>query len=71
MNVFKNVLTKREISFHRILTISQASPGFYVFAVQVFCKHCGKGEMARDNQFLLFPQCFLSFWRKFSRIYQI
>ena len=25
------------------LTLSQTSPGFYVSAVQVFCKHCGKG----------------------------
>ena len=24
-----------------------------------------KGEIARNEQFLLFPQCFLSFWRTF------
>ena len=23
----------------------------------------GKGEIAHDEQFLLFPHCFLSFWR--------
>ena len=23
------------------------------------CKHCEKGEIARNEQFLLFPQCFL------------
>ena len=25
----------------------------------------GKGEIARNEQFLLFPQCFLPFWRTF------
>ena len=31
----------------------------------------GKGEIARDKQFLLFPQCFLTFWRTFHHLYQI
>ena len=26
----------------KALTLAQRSPGFYVFAVQVFCKHCTK-----------------------------
>ena len=26
----------------------------------------GKGDIALDKQFLLFPQCFLPFWRTFS-----
>ena len=46
-----------------ILTLSQTSPGFYVSGVQVCCKHCGKGEIAHYEQFLLFPQCFILFWR--------
>ena len=25
----------------------------------------GKGEIAQNEQFLLFPQCFLPFWRTF------
>ena len=37
------------------LTISQTSPGFYVSALQVFRKQCGKSEIARNEQFLLFP----------------
>ena len=76
------------------------SPGFYVSAVQVFWKHCGKHwvlcvcstsllktlwealgfmclqyksfentvgkeEIARNEQFLLFPQCFLPIWMNF------
>ena len=39
--------------------LSQTNPGFYVSAVQDFWKHCGKGEIARNEQFLLFRQCFL------------
>ena len=31
----------------------------------------GKGETARNEQFLRFPQCFLPFWRTFCHIYQI
>ena len=30
-----------------------------------------KGEIARDEQFLLFPQCFLPFWRTFCHLYEI
>ena len=43
----------------RLLTLSQTSPGFYTSAVQVFENTVGKGEIARYEQFLLFPQCFL------------
>ena len=31
----------------------------------------GKGEIARYEQFLLFPQCFLLFWRTFHHFRQI
>ena len=31
----------------------------------------GKGEIARNEQFLLFPQCFLSVWIAFFRFHQI
>ena len=30
-----------------------------------------KGEIARNEQFLLFPHCFLPFWRTFCHIHQI
>ena len=53
------------------LTLSQTSPGFYVSAVQIFWKHCGKGEIAHNEQFLLFPQCFLPIWRTFSHFHQV
>ena len=31
----------------------------------------GKGEIAHNEQFLLFPQCFLPFWRFFCHFHQI
>ena len=30
-----------------------------------------KGEIARNEQFLLFPQCFLAFWRTLRCLHQI
>ena len=42
------------------LTLSQTSPGFYVFALSSFFENtAGKGEIARNQQFVLFPRCFL------------
>ena len=31
----------------------------------------GKGEIARNEQFLIFPRCFLPFWRTFCQFHQI
>ena len=31
----------------------------------------GKGEIARNEQFLLFPHCFLTYWKTFSHVHQI
>ena len=31
----------------------------------------GKGEIACNEQFLLFPKCFLSIWRTFCHVHQI
>ena len=31
----------------------------------------GKGEIAHNEQFLLFPQCFLPFWRTFFHFHQV
>ena len=49
------------------LTLSQSSPGFYVSAVEVF----RKGEIARNEQFLLIPQCFLCVRITFYHFYQV
>ena len=54
------------------IAISQTSPGVYVSAVQVFWKYCGgKGEIARNEQSILFPQCFLPVWRTFCHFHKI
>ena len=46
----KNSITK---------TLSQTNPGFYVFLQSFkFLNTVGKGEIARNEKFLLFPQCF-------------
>ena len=44
----------------------------------VFClqsksieNNVGKGEIARYEQFLLFPQCFLSIWRTFCHFRKV
>ena len=67
--IFTNV---HLLSFCKELTLSQTSPGFYVSAVQAFLKNTeGKGEIARNEQFLLFPQCFLPVWRTFCHFHQI
>ena len=58
-NAFNLALSKM-LSFGKDLTLSHTSPGFYLSAVQVFENTAGKGEIAGNKHFLLFPQCFLS-----------
>ena len=53
------------------LTLSQTSPGFTCLQYKSFENTMGKGEIARNEQFLLFPQCFLLTWRTFSSFHQI
>ena len=45
-----------------LLTLSPTSPRFYLSAEQVFENTLEKEEIAHDEQFLLFPQCFLLFF---------
>ena len=60
-----------KVTLH-VLTLSQTSPGFYVSAVQAFRKHFGgKGEIASNEQFLLFPHHFLPVWRTVYHLYKI
>ena len=49
----------------------QTSPGFYVSSAEVFENTVGKVEIARNEQFLLFPQCFLPVCRTFCYFHQI
>ena len=43
---------------------------FDAFGKQAFVNTVGKGEIARNEQFLLFPQCFLPVWRTFFHFRQ-
>ena len=41
-----------------------------VCSISLFENTAGKGEIARIEQFLLLPQCFLSVWRTFFHLHQ-
>ena len=48
------------------LTLPQTCPGLYLSSAKFFFENTvGKGEIAHSEQFLLFPQCSLPFWRTF------
>ena len=51
----------RKVETHtaKPLTLSQTSPDFKCLRYKSFENTVGKGEIARNEQFLLFPQCFL------------
>ena len=53
------------------LTLSQTSPGFRCLRYKSFKNSVGNGEIARNEQFLLFPSCFLTFRRTFCHFHQI
>ena len=53
------------------LTLSQTSLVFMCLPYKSFEHTVGKGEIARDEQFLLFLQCFLSVWRTFCHFHQV
>ena len=56
----------------KALTLSHTSLGFYVSAVLIsFENNVGKGEIACNKQFLLFPQCFLPIWNTFYHFHKI
>ena len=52
------------------LTLFQASP-LFLTCRQSFENAVGTGEIARNEQFLPFPPCFLPFWRTFCHFHQI
>ena len=49
------------------LILSQTNPCFYVFAENFFENYVGKGEIARNEQFLLFPTVFFTHLENFLR----
>ena len=54
-----------------LFTLSQTSPCFYVSTVQSFENTVGKKEIACNQQFLTFPQCFLPIWRVAHHLHEI
>ena len=46
-------------------------PWFLRDCITRLLKTLGKGEIARNEQFLLFKKCFLLFWRNFGHFHQI
>ena len=50
--------------------LSQTSPVFTCLQHKSFENIVGKGEIARNEQFLRFPQCFLPFWRTFCHFHR-
>ena len=71
--LYVNLKSEKDVDSNLLqaLILSQTSLCFYVSAVQVHCrKHCRKRRKSNE-QFLLFPQCFLPVWRTVCHIHQI
>ena len=58
-----NPMVLENCRFEYYLSRFPNKPLFYVF--KSFENTVGNGEIARNEQFLLFPQCFPAFWRTF------
>ena len=55
--------------WHKILTLSQTSPSFHLFAVEAFWKHCGKRRNCLQRAISPFPTVFSTKFRDFSAIF--
>ena len=69
-----NLILSEKLTFFMRLTFNPFSKQALVFTClqyKSFENTVGKGEIARNEQFLLFPQCFLPVWRTFCHIHQI
>ena len=71
----ENALEKGEIARYDCQPVCELScldkPRFLRVCSTSLFKTLGKGEIALNEQFLLFPQCFLPFWRTFCHFHQI
>ena len=59
------------LSLSMALTYSHTMTPFDATGKQAFRKHCGQRRIACNEQFLLFPQCFLPVWITFCHFHQI
>ena len=64
----KKKKTKEVVSY---LTFSKQTLVLTCLQYKSFENTVGKGEIAHKEQFLLFPLCFLPFWRTFRHFHQI
>ena len=54
-----------------MLTLPKQALDFVFLQHKFFENTAGKGEIAPNEQFHLFPQCFLPFWRTFRHFNQL
>ena len=66
-----NLEQAKIMSIGRELTHSLTMTPLTPLGNKPFENSVGKGEIARNEQFLLFPQCFLPVWITFFRFRQI
>ena len=67
-----NLPKTRLITFLRLIeTFPKQALVFTYLQYKPFENTAGKGEIARNEQFLLFPQSFLPVWRTFCHFHQI
>ena len=64
---YQHFLLFKHFSFSKSFFIRVVNKPWFlrVFSTSLFETLWGKGEIARSEQFLLFPQCFLPVWRTF------
>ena len=75
---FGNILGKRENAGNhlmvpkltRLINLFPNKSGFLRVCSTSLLKTLGKGEIAHNEQFLLFPQCFQPFWRTIPHFHQ-
>ena len=67
----KSIRVYTHLKCVNVLTLSIQAFVFTFLQLKSFENTLGKGEIARHEQFLLFPQCFLPIWRTFCYFYQI
>ena len=69
--VVKSCLTQNMFIIPHILSSPKQALVCMCLNYKYFENTVGKGEIAHYGQLLLFPQCFLSFWRTFCHFHQI
>ena len=66
-----NLVKSKMLSFGKDLIHSHTMTPFEALGNKPFENTVGKGEIACNEQFLLFPQCFLPVWITFCHFGQI